>query len=127
MTANIYEDDGDDNKAISYLNQVIRMNPKSYKAYYNLGCIALKKKDYKLAIQNFKLSSQINRNFAYSYYNLGFSYMQLEDYDSAKKNFIKAISLAPEEKDFYYNLALVYKKLGDEKNAQKILDAYNKM
>lgn len=127
VTANIYEDSGDDAKAINYLNQAIRMNPKSYKAYYNLGCIALKKNDYKLAIENFKLSAQINKNFAFAYYNLGCCYMQLQDYDSAKKNFIKAISLAPSEKDFYYNLVLAYKKLGDEKNAQKILDAYNKM
>ncbi len=127
VTANIYEDSADDNKAVNYLNQAIRMNPKSYKAYYNLGCIALKKNDYKLAAENFKLSAQINKNFAYAYYNLGFCYMQLEDYELAKKNFIKAISLLPSEKDFYYNLALAYKKLGDNKNAQKILDEYNKM
>ncbi len=127
ITANIYEDNGDDAKAINYLNRAIRLNPKSYKAYYNLGCIALKKKDYKLAIENFNLCAKINKNFAYAYYNLGCCYLQTQDYKAAKKNLIKAISLAPNEKDFYYNLALAYKKLGDEKNAAKILDAYNKM
>ncbi|MBE7706822.1 MAG: tetratricopeptide repeat protein [Cyanobacteria bacterium SIG30] len=126
VIANIYEDKKDYNNAYKNLNTAIQINPKSYKAYYNLGLLALKKNDNELAKTNFKKSIKFNRDFAYSYYNLGICYLNEKDYKSAKTNFIKAINLEP-NKDFYYNLAYTYKQLGKEENAKKILEAYEKL
>lgn len=125
IIANIYEDWGKLNLAIEYLNKAILTNPKYYKAYYNLGCIFLKKKAYALAEDNLKLAIKYKNDFAYSYYNLGCVYLNVKDYKNAKKNFIRAITYKNDEKDFYLNLAYANKMLGKEKEAKRILDIYN--
>lgn len=126
VKANILEDKNDIEGAYKNLNLALLVNPKSHKAYYNLGLLALKENNIDLAIENFKKSIKYNRNFAYSHYNLASCYIKQEKYDLAKKELIKAIQLVP-EKDFYYNLAYVYKKLNREKDAKKILESYNKL
>lgn len=127
VLANIYEDKGEINKSISILSQLSAINPKFYKAYYNSGCLLLKKKDYELAIENFKLCLKYNKDFAWANYNLGCVYFELGEYKKAKKYFIRAINQKNNEKNFYYNLALTYKKLNQEKHATKILETYNKL
>lgn len=126
ITANIYEDKKDLNKAIDNLNLALRVDPENYKAYYNLGCIFLNKKAYALAEKNLLLSVKYNKNFPWSYYNLGTLYLREGQYEKAKKNLLKAIYLKGDEKDFYLNLAYAYKFLGKEKAAKRILDNYSK-
>ncbi len=126
LISNIYSEMGNTKSAVTFLNRAIDANPRSWRAYYNLGVIYQKKNDTKGAIENYKKAISKNRVFAHSYYNLGCVYLSEKNYKAAKPNFIKAINLKPDEKEFYYNLAYTYKMLGDEKNAQKILDVYNK-
>lgn len=127
IMANIYEDNGDTNKAVDLLNRALAINPKYYKIYYNFGNIYIKRKSWELAIENFKLSIRYEPKFPYSYYNLGYCYLMTHNYALAKKNFIKAISLKNDDKDFYQNLAYAYKMLGKEKEAKKVLETYNKL
>lgn len=125
ILANIEEDKGDENKAIKSLKSSISKDSEFYKAYYNLGCIFMKRRIYALAVDNFKLAIKYNNKNPYGFYNLGCAYMNLGEYKKAKKNFIKAIYLKNDEKNFYYNLAYVNKKLGKEKDSKKIIDFYN--
>ena len=125
IEANIWEDKGDLNKAVSLLNRAIRVDNSYWKAYYNLGCIFMKKKNYEIAIENFKQAIKYNPEFAYAYYNLWCCYYQTEAWGNAKKNYIKATTYKSDEKYFYYNLELTYKKKGKEKEAQKVLEIYN--
>lgn len=125
MLANIEEDRGKDDRAITYLNSSIVKNKSFYKAYYNLGCIFMKKRIYTLAIENFELAAKYNKENPYILYNLGCAQMNMGEFKNAKKNFIKAIYLKNDEKNFYYNLAYVNKKLGKEKDSKKIIDFYN--
>ncbi len=125
ILANIEEDKGNIDKAITLLNASIVKNPEFYKAYYNLGCIFMKKKVYSLAVDNFELAVKYNKENPYGFYNLGCAYLNTGEYKKAKKNFIKAVYLKGDEKTFYYNLAYANKKLGKEKDAQKIIDYYN--
>ena len=99
----------------------------AYKAYYNIGCILLKKKSYELAQKNFKMSIKCNKDFPYAYYNLASCYIAQEQYSKAKRQLVKAISLKADDKDFYINLAYCYKMLGNDKAAQKIIDSLNKV
>lgn len=127
ILANINESQGDDNQAIQNLNKAIEKNYTYYKAYYNLGCIFLKKQSYQTSINNFKLALKYNKNSVACLYNLAYSEIKLEDYKSAKKNLIKALQLEPLNKDCLFNLAYCYKKLNKEKQAKKILDNLNRL
>ena len=127
VLGNIYDDLGQRGVAIENFNKAATIDDKAYKAYYNIGCILLKKKSYALAEKNFKLSIKSNSEFAYSYYNLASCYLAKENYSKAKKYLIKAISIKADEKDFYINLAYCYKMLGDDKAAQKIVDSLNSL
>ncbi len=125
ILANIEEERGNNNAAYDYLQAAIEKNPKFYKAYYNLGCLYMKKRIYTKAIENFELAVKYNKENPYCYYNLACAQMNLGKFSKAKKNFIKAIMLKNDEKNFYYNLAYVNKKMGKEKAAKKIIKFYN--
>ena len=127
VIGNIYDDLGQRGVAIENFNKAVSISKKPYKAYYNIGCILLKKKSFELAQENFKMSIKCNKDFAYSYYNLASCYIANEQYSKAKRQLIKALSLKADEKDFYINLAYCYKMLGDSKSAQKIVDSLNKV
>ena len=126
ILANIEEDNNQINKAIKTLKSAVQKNPAMYKAYYNLGCIYMKRKIYSFASENFELAIKYNKKNPYLFYNLGCAELSIGDFNKAKKNFIKAIYLKNDEKDFYYNLAYANKKLNKEKEAKKIIDFYNK-
>lgn len=125
ILANIEQDKNKENEAIKNLKLAIQKKPEFYKAYYNLGCIFMKKRIYPVAIANFELAKKYNKENPYIFYNLGCAYMNAGEFKKAKKNFIKAIYLKNDEKTFYYNLAYVNKKLGKEKDSKKIIDFYN--
>lgn len=125
ILANIEQDKNNEDEAIKNLELAIQKKPEFYKAYYNLGCIFMKKRIYPVAIANFELAKKYNKENPYIFYNLGCAYMNAGEFKKAKKNFIKAIYLKNDEKTFYYNLAYVNKKLGKEKDSKKIIDFYN--
>lgn len=125
ILANIEEDNNQIDSAITNLNRAIVKNPEFYKAYYNLGCIFMKKKIYPLAVENFEKAAKLNKENPYVLYNLGVAELCTGEYSKAKKNFIKAIYLKNDEKNFYYNLAYANKKLNKEKSAKKVIDFYN--
>lgn len=125
ILANIEQDKNNEDEAIKNLELAIQKKPEFYKAYYNLGCIFMKKRIYPVAIANFELAKKYNKENPYIFYNLGCAYMNAGEFKKAKKNFIKAIYLKNDEKSFYYNLAYVNKKLGKEKDSKKIIDFYN--
>ena len=125
ILANIEQDKNNEDDAIKNLELAIQKKPEFYKAYYNLGCIFMKKRIYPVAIANFELAKKYNKENPYIFYNLGCAYMNAGEFKKAKKNFIKAIYLKNDEKTFYYNLAYVNKKLGKEKDSKKIIDFYN--
>ena len=75
VIANILEDKRDLTGAIKNLNYIIQLNPKSYKAYYNLGLVAIKKNDMNLALANFKKAVKYKSDSAPINYNLGLCYL----------------------------------------------------
>ncbi len=127
VIGNIYDDLNQRGIAVENFNKAVNISKKPYKAYYNIGCILLKKKSYDLAEKNFKMSIKCNKEFSYAYYNLASCYIATQQYSKAKRQLIKALSLKADEKDFYINLAYCYKMLGDNKAAQKIVDSLNKV
>ena len=127
IMANILQDKAKNDDAIGMLNESIKINPKFYKAYYNMGIIFIEQENFESAKEYFKKSIKYNKDFAYGYYNLGLCAYKENDYKSAKSYFNRAILRKNDVPEFYYNLSLVYKKLNNVKNAQKSLDVYNEL
>ena len=127
LMANIMQDKNKLDEAEIYLQKALEINPKFYKAYYNLGNIAAGYGKNDTAIKYYKKAIKYNKNFAYSYYNAGICYARKQEFKTAKSYFNRAILRKNNDADFYYNLAYVYKKLGNTKNAEKSLTIYNNL
>lgn len=127
LIGNILQDQQKVVDASFMYKRAIIVNPKFYKAYYNLANIYLDDDKPYLAIESYRKANKLNPEFAYGYYNLGCAYVKAGDLKKAKIAFLKAIELKNTEPDFYYNLAYAYKKLKKDKLAKQYLDIYNKI
>ena len=108
-------------------NSALNVDPKYYKAIYNLANLHLQNGQTNMAIQEYKQALKYKKDFAHAYYNLGCAYIKAGELRKAKNAFLDAIYFKPTVADFYYNLAYVYKKLNNTKSAQLYLDYYNKI
>ena len=127
LLGNILQDQDRTSDAIFMYQRAILLDPKNYKAFYNLGNIYLEEEKPYLAIENYRKANKANTAFAYSYYNLGCAYLKTGDLNKAKIAFLKAIEIKNTEPNFHYNLAYTYKMLKNEKLAKQYLGFYNKL
>ncbi|MHA1540143.1 MAG: tetratricopeptide repeat protein [Alphaproteobacteria bacterium] len=114
-------------KAIYNYEKLIAGNPKHksplYHAsmYNNLGSVYFKKKDYNLAIKNYKEANKIDPSFAQPLYNIGTTHHLKKEYDRAIHYFEKAININPDYAEAYNNLGSVY---SDTKNYNTAIEYY---
>ena len=83
-------------KAEEQFNEIIKIDPEFYEAYYNLGTTFEKEKNINRAILNFKKAVELNPNYALAYYHLGTLSLILKNKKDAIFNFEKVFSLSPE-------------------------------
>ena len=81
--------------------EIIKINPKDAKAYYNMGVAYEKLKDYENAINSYKKAIKINPNYDKAYYNMGVAYGKLKDYENAINSYKKAIEIDPKLTEYY--------------------------
>lgn len=127
ILGNVLDDKGEKENANFMYNKAIVVNPKFYKAYYNLANNYVEKGQYNMAIEKYKKAISIKKDNPYIFYNLACTYIMQGDLKKAKTNLNKAIMLKNDVADFHYNLAYVYKQLNKPKFAQTYLDNYNKL
>lgn len=127
LIGNILQDKDRLDEAVYMFKKAIDVDPKYYKAHYNLGYIYLTKEKPNMALAEFKQAVKYKDNFAYGYYNIGCAYLQLKQYKNARYNFYKALDAKGDEPMIYYNLAYTYKMLNNEKQAKTYYDLYNKL
>ena len=127
LIGNILQDKEKIDEAIYMYKKAIEVNPKYYKAHYNLGCIYLMQEKPNMALTEFKQAVKYKDDFAYGYYNMGCAYLKLKEYRNARYNFFRALDMKGTDPAIYYNLAYTFKKLNNEKQAKTYLDMYNKL
>lgn len=127
LLSNIAQDQQNEDLTKKYLYKAIEIDPKFYKAYYNLGNIYFNRGYIDEALENYKLAEKYNNKNSYIYTNIGCCYLAKKKPNLARINFNKAVTLNPQNPNNYYNLAYIYKEKGDEKKAQELLDIYNKL
>jgi len=88
LSQNIY------NKAQEQFNEIVKIDPVFYEAYYNLGISYEKIKDIEQAITNFKKTVELKSDYAPAYYHLGVLNLILKNKKEATANLEKAFSLS---------------------------------
>ena len=82
-------------KSIKYFTRILSIDPKNYKAYYNLGIAYFNLKEFDAALDNYKIALSINPNYKYCYYNIGLIYEATENFREAAKAYEKALEIDP--------------------------------
>lgn len=127
IMGNIMSDYGNKSDAEFMYKSALNVDPKYYKALYNLGNLYMENGQPNMAVEYYKQVVKYHKEFAYGYYNLGCAYLKLGEYKKARNAFLDATYFNNHEPDFYYNLAYAYKKLNNEKSAKLYLGYYNKL
>ncbi|TGK52829.1 tetratricopeptide repeat protein [Leptospira bouyouniensis] len=105
---------------------ILREKPDSYYAYYMLGLVTMKRKNYEAAIGEFDKAILVNPNFAPSNVAKGLAYYKLNQMDAAKREFEKARVKDSEFGLSSYNLAIAYFNEDLTNEAKSILESIRK-
>ncbi|MEQ9403501.1 MAG: tetratricopeptide repeat protein [Cyclobacteriaceae bacterium] len=87
---------GDLTKAIDYLTQCLKKNPRHFEAHYNLGNVYSDLGNLELAKVHYELSTEIEPEYPNSFYNLGLVLISLKKYKEAIHCINKFVELAPD-------------------------------
>ena len=84
----LYEEIGDNNKAISVYNNGLKFKPLSPDLNFNLGCLHYNQKNDRMALTYFKEVVRLNPNDAEAHLVLGSTYLLLRDIQGARQELI---------------------------------------
>ncbi len=115
--------------SLPYLIKAIKINSRSYSAYYMLGVAAYNIKEMKQALEAFKIASIINPQSVYALIQYGMMLRINENYKEAEEKLLRAVNLSkkmpiPEN---HWQLALLYDKINRYEEAAKQLEIYLKL
>lgn len=122
--AEVYRDNQKDyEKAMSWYQQTLSLNPKERKANYGMGyCLNSQSKSLQ-AIPYLKQALQSEPSYTAAMTELGYAYYKTGSNEEALAVLKNAISLNAQSQNAYYYLTLTYIALKDKVNAQKQVDA----
>ncbi|MEE3253330.1 MAG: tetratricopeptide repeat protein, partial [Nitrospinota bacterium] len=98
-------------KAKVALNKALSINPLQIDSHVNLGHIASRKKNWKVAIEKFDLGIALGTKKADTFYYSGFARNILGKYEEAIPYFKNAITIKPFNADYHFDLGNSYQKL----------------
>lgn len=81
--------------AIICFEKMIELEPKSYRALYNLGITYYNLGDREKALDSYKEALKINPDYKYCYYNIGYLYENLGELEKAMNFYEKALKIDP--------------------------------
>jgi type II secretory pathway predicted ATPase ExeA/TPR repeat protein len=118
------------NRAIELFEQVIAQNPtaleadpENAEAYFDLGKLYTKSKDYPKAIKAYQKAANLGYRPSDAFYNLGFIYASTKDLANAEKMFLHVVDLKPPYLDkVLFNLAVVQQKQGKKQQCIENLE-----
>ena len=106
------------NDALVDLEEAINLNPGYAEAYWGVGWLKNKKRDYEEALEYLNKSIELDPMLARTYLNRGISYSSLGEGEKAIEDYQKTIELGYHRPSIaYQNLALTYQDLSEYSNA----------
>ena len=110
-------------KAMSYLNESIKINPEFSHSYNSRGIVFSEMKEFKKAIEDYDKAISYNPEFLEAHLNKGISLKNLKKYDEAKKSFEDCIEINSLNPKIYHNLGNLLKEC---KKFEEAKSAYEK-
>jgi len=108
--------DREPQKARSALLEAVKLDPENVQAYFKLGLVYVKLKDYSNAIQSYTKAAELDPQFPDIYFNLGFAYGMNQDFARAEEMYQRVVSMRPKYVDeALFNLAVIQDKQGKRK------------
>jgi len=118
ILSNIYETQGELDKAIEEAKKAIELEPLYVAAHNNLGIFYERQGEQDLAIKEYKIAIGLNPAQYETRFNLGLLYQEKGKYPEAINEYKRAIYLRPNFADGYAQLADLLRKLGKYQDAQ---------
>jgi hypothetical protein len=112
---------GELTRALSLLEQAVKLDPTAKAAYNSLGNVYYQQRRYQQAIAMYQKALTIDPAYAKARNNLGSTYMQLAMDRRATDEFQKALRADSSYSLAYYNLACVYARSGNSTTAAQYL------
>ena len=110
-------------KAEILLRKAVDADPQNVEAYFDLGKLYTRSKDYAKAINAYQKAAALNYRTPDTFFNLGFIYAAKEDYMNAEKMFFLVAESKPKYLDkALFNLAVVQQKQGRRKQSIENLE-----
>lgn len=108
----------DDNLAVAYYDNAIRVDPKGIDARYSKAMFLQEHGQPRKALEEYALIMKSNPSFNNANYNSGFVYSEiLNNQDSAIIFYDKYLGQNPFNHKAFYNRGLAYERKGDKDNA----------
>lgn len=104
---------------------ILKLNPESSRAHFNLGSTYGEKNLDDMAIPEFKKTIELKPDYIDAYVNLGYTYQKQGRFEEAAQVFKKAVTIAPNSylPGIYFDLGRAHDKTGNKEEAIK---AYQK-
>ncbi len=109
-------------QAAESFEQVVAAKPGDPEAYYNLGTLNLRRKNYPQARQYLQQTLKLRPNYPEAWNNLGMMAAQQGHPDEAIASFQQSLLLRPEYAIALSNLGNVYRRQGSFEKAKEALD-----
>ena len=133
---NVLSDQKNQKAATAKYEKCIKIDPKYFWAYYNLGRICEKKSPEK-AMDYYKKTIELNKNYRSAYNSLGSLLFNQKKYKEALKQFQKTVQIDPNFYSGYFNQGRCYRMIDLEKAPKQYqkaieikpndVDAYNNL
>ena len=109
--------------SMKLLIKAVEADPRNAAAFFDLGLLQTKSKNYKKAIIAYQEAANLNYRSSDAYYNLGFIYASTKDYATAEKMFLRVVDLKPQYLDkALFNLAVIQQKLRKKQQCTENLE-----
>ena len=95
-------------KAIEVFHTSIKLSPRYYETYNNLGLVHKLQGQLEPAIKNYEIAIRLNPNYADAYYNLGDALKDKGKLDQAIEAYNKAIYYKPQFEEAHNNLGIAH-------------------
>lgn len=105
-------------KSIKYFTKIIKLKPKDYRAYYNLGLAYFNLDRFKEALENYKIAISIKPDYKHCYYNIGLIYEATDNFKKAVEAYEKALGIDPNFIYAMHALKEVRMKLDDSETTK---------
>tara|TARA_B100001939_G_scaffold347262_1_gene368328 strand:+ start:298 stop:2298 length:2001 start_codon:yes stop_codon:yes gene_type:complete len=109
-------------KAIAYLNNSIKINPKFPYSYNSKGIVFSENKEFEEAITNYNEAIFLKPDLFEAHLNKAISLKNIQKYEESFKSFEKCIEIEPNNPKIYYNRGNLFSKTSKFKEAKSEFD-----